>query len=426
MTKEYAEYEVQRALHYVCSAESHTQALERFKEEVELLGDWRIMYASAESGGPFALEREQFSGQGFVSTLLRGKSVWIIDKTSALSETRVNYMLVSSLFMDSNTASYIRKLSYVESVSEELEAIRADLQRTFCADDLARLNSYIYLCEAQKKWIPKTRQRCKETIAAVYALSLDEAPLSEGWGTRYRNRYQDQAETWAENWIAGFEQTREGGLDVALTQQVAAAECMILRAKILENSSTASPEAKMEALLKFMHDELRIFMLRELIVCADILFHTQKTSLSRKLNSVLDKKDPLLFINNCAWDLYILRIMESLANPQRLKGADFCLDRLITFDEDLADIMRLTELRAVAVHLGSHRAYPFFNSELTGWLAGLIGHRRMAAFAENLQEEAFNHRADFRSVENVQRVLAQDRLRLMELKAQKLGRPLKT
>ncbi|ANH98019.1 hypothetical protein A8L59_11575 [Pseudomonas koreensis] len=259
-------------------------------------------------------------------------------------------------------------------------------------------------------------------MAAVYALSLDEAPLSEGWGTRYRSRYQEQAETWAENWIAGFEQTLKGGLDVALTQQVAAAECMILRAKILENSSTSSPEAKMEALLKFMHDELRIFMLRELIICADILFHIQKTSLSRKLNSVLDKKDPLLFINNCAWDLYMLRFIESMINPQRFKGADFCLDRLITFDEDLADIMRLTELRAIAVHLGSHRAYPFFNSELTGWLVGLIGHKRMAAFSEKLQKEAFNHRADHRSVENVQRILAQDRLRLMELKAQKPGR----
>lgn len=160
MTKEYAEYEVQRALHYVCAAESRTETLERFREEMELLGDWRIMYASAESGGPFGLERERFSEKGFVSTMLRGKSVWIIDKTYALSETWVNYMLVGSLFMDSNTASYIRKLSYVEPVSEELEAIRADLQRTFPADDLARLNSYIYLCEAQKKWIPKTRQRC--------------------------------------------------------------------------------------------------------------------------------------------------------------------------------------------------------------------------------------------------------------------------
>lgn len=53
MTKEYAEYEVQRALHYVCSAESHTDALERFREEVELLGDWRIMYAAAGSCGPY-------------------------------------------------------------------------------------------------------------------------------------------------------------------------------------------------------------------------------------------------------------------------------------------------------------------------------------------------------------------------------------
>jgi hypothetical protein len=40
----------------------------------------------------------------------------------------------------------------------------------------------------------------------------------------------------------------------------------------------------------------------------------------------------------------------------------------MTFDEDLADVICLTELRAVAVHLGLHGAYPFFNNELTGWL----------------------------------------------------------
>ncbi|CAI8926277.1 hypothetical protein EMIT0215P_50022 [Pseudomonas serboccidentalis] len=60
---------------------------------------------------------------------------------------------------------------------------------------------------------------------------------------------------------------------------------------------------------------------------------------------------------------------------------------------------------------------------MTDWLTGLIGHKCMAAFSENLQEEAFNRRADQRSVENVQRILAQDRLRLRELKAQKAGKP---
>ncbi|NWD69154.1 hypothetical protein HX870_16245 [Pseudomonas gingeri] len=413
--KEYAEFEIQQALHYVCSADSQKEALDRFQDHIELLGDWRIMYAADEAGGPFSLVREQFSKQGFVSTMLRGKSVWILDKAFALSETRVSYILGGSLFLDSNAASFIRKLSYAEHISPELDAIRADLQRTFSVDDLARLNSYVYLFEAQKKWSPKTRQFCKETVAAVHALSLDEAPLSEGWGERYRTLYQERAEAFAEQWVDGFSQSLEAGLSVTIAEQVAVAECMILRAKIIEHSSSASPEAKMEALLSFMHDELHIFMLRELIVCADILFHTQKTELSKKLNSVLDNKDPLHIINNCAWDLYILRLIESLSNPRHLKGVDFCLDRLITFDKDIIDVICLTELRAVAVHLGSHRAYPFFNNELTGWLAGLIGHKRMARFSENLQEEAFNQRADHRSLENVQRILAEDRRRLLQL-----------
>lgn len=413
--KEGSEFEIQRALYCVCTADEPLEALERFQDHIELLGEWRIMYAAAEVGGPFQLAREQFSKNGFVSTMLRGRSVWFLDKTFALSKTPMNYILGGSLFLDSNAASYIRKMSYAERISPELDAVRADLERTFSADDLARLNSYIYLCEAQKSWSPKTRQFCKETVAALHALSFDAAPLSEGWGERFRTLYKERAEAFAEDFIEEFSRKMAAGLGVVIAQHSAAAECMILRAKIIECSSSASPEAKMEELLSFMHDELRIFMLRELIVCADILFHTKKTRLSEKLNSVLDNKDPLHLINNCAWDLYILRIIESLSNPLHLDGVDFCLDHLITFDEDLVDVISLTELRAVAVHLGSHRAYPFFNNDLTSWLAGLIGHKRMAGFSENLQEVAFNKRAGGRSLENVERILATDRLRLLEL-----------
>ncbi len=77
--KEFAEFEIQQALHYVCSANDPKEALERFQDHVELLGEWRIMYAAAEVGGPFGLVREQFSKKGFVSTMLRGRSIWILD-----------------------------------------------------------------------------------------------------------------------------------------------------------------------------------------------------------------------------------------------------------------------------------------------------------------------------------------------------------
>ena len=171
----------------------------------------------------------------------------------------------------------------------------------------------------------------------------------------------------------------------------------------------------MEELLKFMSDDLRIFMLRELIVCADILFHTNKTSLSRKLNSILSQKDPLYTVNNCAWDLFFLRMIDSLSNPKYLTGINFCLDRLITFDEDIIDVMCLAELRAMAIHLGSNRAFPFYNNDLVEWLVDLIGHKRMARFSENLQEDAFNLRADLRSPEKVRMILEQDRQRLLQL-----------
>lgn len=413
--KKYPEFQIQQALHSVCYASSVEEARRKFKDNISLLADWRIIYATDEASGPFGFPRQKFSDRGFVSTLLRGESVWILDKESVMSEARVNYVGGGSVFLDSNAASFIRKIAYVESISPEMDSVREDFYRTFSAEDLGRLNSYLYLCEAQKTWDDKTRRRCKETIAAVYALSLDEDPLGQGWPERFRAIHKPDAETFAEAWFEKFTDTLRAGLSEVIEQHAAAAECMILRTKIIQHSSPASPEAKMEELLKFMNDELRIFMLRELIVCADILFHTNKTNLSKKLNSILSQKDPLHTVNNCAWDLFFLRMIDSLSNPKYLPGINFCLDRLITFDEDIIDVMCLTELRAMAIHLGSNRAFPFYNNDLVEWLVDLIGHKRMARFSESLQEDAFNLRADLRSPEKVRMILEQDRQRLLQL-----------
>ena len=402
-------YDTQFALHQVCTSSDPLSALHAYEQNQDLLKDWRIIYAAEEDAGPFKLRRKEFSDRGFISTCFRGKSLWILDTEAVSTLSPVKFQMGYGTFVDSNAASFIKALAYRENPSPELIKHGSSIRATFSNEELATLNPYLYLWEAQRSWNAQTVENSRMTIAAIHALSLDSSPLDESWGIRFRNTYKKQAETYADELLADFQKQLDNGLHEGIEQQVDLVESMILRTKIIEASSSKSAEHKMEELMQFMHEELSTFMLRELIVCADILCRSGRSALSKKLNSVLDKKDPLAIIKNCAWDLYLPRALDAMANTNTLPEADFYLGNLVTFDTDVADILKLTELRAMAMHRKSAFTFPFFNEEFVDWLATRVGEKRMNALAGIFQKDSFESRAKLRSHDKVKKVLEKDR-----------------
>ncbi|WKW32525.1 hypothetical protein KIH13_00485 [Pseudomonas viridiflava] len=128
------------------------------------------------------------------------------------------------------------------------------------------------------------------TLAAIHALSLDSSPLDESWGLRFRSIYKEQAEAHADELLADFQKQLDNGLHEGIEQQVDLVESMILRTKIIEASSSKPAEHKMGELIQFMHEETSTFMLRELIVCADILCRGGRSALSKNLTRYWTKK----------------------------------------------------------------------------------------------------------------------------------------
>lgn len=409
-------YDTQFALHQVCTSSDPLTALRAYEQNQDLLKDWRIIYAAEEDAGPFKLRREEFADRGFISTCFRGKSLWILDTEVVSTLSPVKFQMGYGTFVDSNAASFVKALAYRENPSPELIKHGSSIRATFNNEELATLNPYLYLWEAQRSWSTQTIENSRMTIAAMHALSLDSCPLDESWGVRFRKTYKEQAEAYADELLADFQKQLDNGLHEGIEQQVDIVESMILRTKIIEASSSKSAEHKMEELMQFMHEELSTFMLRELIVCADILCRSGRSALSKKLNSVLDKKDPLTIIKNCSWDLYLPRALDAMANTNTLPEADFYLGNLVTFDTDVADILKLTELRAMAMHRKSSLTFPFFNEEFVDWLATRVGEKRMNSLAGIFQKNSFESRAKLRSHEKVKRVLEKDRTRLLAMK----------
>ncbi|MBT0383906.1 hypothetical protein [Morganella morganii] len=410
------DFATQLALYETGTAPSRTEAIKIFRQHRTRLKDWRILYADDSPDGPFPLRRCRFSETGFVSTLFTGHSLWILDDDVLSSSGPQMFKTGYGTYIDSNPAGYIRSLAYRENPSENLLGFCRSLSAYFSHDELAHINPYLYLWEAQRDRSLKTVNAIRETIAALLALPHLKRPLDAEWGKQYRMLYREQAEAEADQLLFPFYQEPDAGLAGALEQELDILECVLVRTKLIELSSKKSPQNKMNELMQFMHHELSAIMLRELFVCADILFHDNMTQMSRKLSGLDMKKDPFGLLRNCARDLHMLRHMERLTNS--LYDRDdtaFYIPSFITFDRDIADIIQLTELRAIALHRTSGAVYPLCNTPLMSWLSERLGQKRFISAEHIFREKGFSTRAEGRRRVNVKSLLEEDKAKLAEL-----------
>ncbi|MFW7340492.1 hypothetical protein V0R37_02990 [Pollutimonas sp. H1-120] len=325
----------------------------------------------------------------------------------------------TATFVDSNAASFIQRLAYRDEPSAQLLEFCKAMSNYFPIDELSRINPYLYLWEAQRDKGARTVTGVRQTMAALHAIKLIQGPLDAHWGQTFRAHYRGEAEAHADQFLMEFYRDMDytGQL---IENQVDLVEAMLTRTKIIEYSSQKSSQSKMEALVQFMHEELSTLMLRELIVCADILCRGGLSQLSQKLHALHDKPAPLSSLRNCAWDLHLLRSMDSMSNSSNDASlGEFYVANLITFDRDLADTLRLAELRAFALHRSSSMYFPIYNESLASWLGARVGERRMSGLSDILSEEGANLRASRRSHNYIRELLEEDRRRLIDLLAHK-------
>ena len=200
-------------------------------------------------------------------------------------------------------------------------------------------------------------------------------------------------------------------------------EAILIRTQLIELSSKKAKEHKLAQLVAYMHEELSTMMLRELIVCGDILFRSNRSRISRKLNSIQNCADPLALIRNCAWDMFIPRVLDALTSsiPNHAPEIAFYVAEVLSFDGDVSDIINTTKLRAIAVHRPSKKNFPFFDSDVAEWLGSHIRLKRMDALVDHFTPKAFLDRAKRRHSASIQSILEADSEKLMQLIRQKKG-----
>jgi hypothetical protein len=306
----------QQLVQQICSAPNALEAHYRFKKSVAALEDWQIIFAEESDVGSIKLLDLKLGDSGVATSIFRGKSLWLMDVPFVSQSGPVGFNGGSAIFVDSNAATYIRNIAYQDNPSSE--ALNWANLINQIGQRLQHLNPYLYLWEASRSWNDKTVAKCKESIAAIHALSSSGSKLTPEWGQRFRTQFRERAENFAAGLIAEFERNLKNELFANLEKQLDLMEAILIRTQLIELSSKKAKEYKLAQLVAYMHEELSTIMLRELIVCGDILFRSNRSRISRKLNSIQNNTSPLTLIRNCAWDMYIPRVLDALtsATPQ--------------------------------------------------------------------------------------------------------------
>lgn len=393
----------------MCAAQEVTDAFELFGQHVDVLSNWRILYACNDDRGSIKLMKSAFGKQGIFSSALRGRSVIVLDKEFVGSSAPVRYEIGIGVYADSNVASYIRRASYASVETAELMNFTADIRAVLGVEHLCNLNPYYYMWECQRNWNNKTKVACRETVAAMLALHQDSDPLGRGWSSRYIDRYRDCCEAQAQVMIDEFltdELREETGRRLLLI------EAMILRTKLIDAASKKSPAYKLEALFRFMCEDLKVVMIRELVICSDILFKGN-AGLTKKLNSLQTRKNPLGILQGCAWDVFMLRAMDEMVAAKGLPVGQAYIPYLASMDEDLSSIIQSTALKSIAFCRSTGRAFPFVDIALEPWLRERLGEERMIALHSLFSPHAFQQRAEGRGWDRVKEIVRLDRQRLL-------------
>lgn len=411
----------QQLVQQICSAPNALEAHLRFEQNAIALKDWQIIFAEKSDAGSIKLLDQALGPSGVATSVFCGNSLWLMDAPFVSRSGPIGFRGGSAMFLDSNAATYIRNIAYRENPSPA--ALNWASLINQIGPKLQQLNPYLYLWESLRSWNEKTVAECKKSVAAIHALSSSGSKLSAEWGQRFRAVFRESAENFATGLIAEFERNIKTGLFAGMDDQLDLMEAVLTRTQIIQLSPTQDKEYKMAQLVAYMHEELSTIMLRELIVCGDILHRSKQSRFSDKLNSIQNRPDPLTLIRNCVWDMYIPRALDALTSvtPDQAPHVDFYVAEVLSFDGDVSDIINTTKLRAIAVHRPSKKSFPFFDSDVAEWLGNRVGPKRMGALSEYFLPEAFLDRARRRSSTSVRAILEADREKLMYLIRQKKG-----
>ncbi|PHM69326.1 hypothetical protein [Xenorhabdus sp. KJ12.1] len=409
------EIDTLKQINEIGNASSIVEAMNQYEECKHELKDWRILFSHESTNGPFYLPKKELSPKCYLLTPFRGNSLYVIDKEVIESKGETLHFISTAIYVDSNTASYIRSLAYAPQPSERVYQVCNSISEHISQENVNVLNMALYLSEIESNLKDTDIKKVKETVSALKSIPMINSYFNSSWREKFLNVYRSTAEKVADNLLFDF--YNKNDYQFGKFSQIAdLMELLLLKTKIIEYSSKRSSENKLMDLFSVIDKEISIMMPKEIAVCVDILFHKNKLKTTRKLNSLQNTSEPIQLIRNCAMDLFMARMLDLLTNTNADdNGTQFHLAQILTCDIDVWDILNLTGLNAVAVHRGSSNTLPIYSNDFMEWIADTLGNKKLETISKIFTPQGVIDRKKRRSHNDLKSNLHRSRDELLQI-----------
>ncbi len=409
------EINVLKQLNEIGNASSFSDAVEQYEYSKCDLKEWRVIYSHESVGGPFYLPKKELSPKCYLLTPFKGNSLCVIDKEVIERKGITKHFISTAIYVDSNTASYIRSFAYEPQPSERVCQVCSSISQNISQNDINILNMSLYLSEIENNMMEADLKKVRETVSALKSISMVNSQFNSSWRELFLKKYRALSEKEADDLLFNY-YNKDGCPFGKFSEIVDLMELLLLKTKTIEYSSKRSSENKLLDLLSVIDKEISILMPKEMAVCVDILFYKNELQTTRKLNGLTNTPEPLKLIRNCALDLFMARMLDLLTNTNGDKNnTQFHLAQILTCDVDVWDILNLTGLNAIAIHRESYKSLPIYSNYFMEWIFDTLGDKKLESISRMFTLQGVVDRRKRRSYHEIKVNLLRSRQELVQI-----------
>lgn len=251
------EINILKQLNEIGNASSFSDALELYEDSKSDLKEWRVIYSHESAGGPFYLPKKELSPKCYLLTPFKGNSLCVIDKEVIERNGITKHFISTAIYVDSNTASYIRSFAYEAHPSERVYQVCSSISENISQVDVNILNMSLYLSEIENNLKETDLKKVRETVSALKAISIVNSQFNSSWRELFLNKFQMISEKEADVLLFDY-YNKDGNPFGQFSEIVDLMELLLLKTKIIEYSSKRSSENKLLELLSVIDKEISI------------------------------------------------------------------------------------------------------------------------------------------------------------------------
>ncbi len=335
----------------IINSTTNAEAYQIFRSYKDNLKDWCFVLASDGRIGPGFAANKAFSGTAAARGLFPSERVAVLDYETVvdMEKGRADFFTEFLVSLDTQALSYIR--SYFKGLENPKDISEVML---FIAQPNVDLDASLYLRENYHTILygsDEKREKIFESLLAYEVLrSVDVNYLNQSGKIRsYLSEQERMINTQRFISSVTYHYTQSNVSDgIMLTHKTF--YCILLKiSEIQISKDKLSFNKKLKEIFVFLNDELGTMYIREIIIAIKYFQLGQNFRFFGRVQA--GSKNLFKSLANMAWDLQHIRQCERGFSFSKSKKARYCFPAMLTFDNQLVEIIDSCPLKACLINL---------------------------------------------------------------------------